>query len=228
MINAVIFDVDGVLTDTARLHFRAWSRLFREILPSDVAPFGRSDYERLVDGRSRRDGLRAVLDSRRIPAASEVVLSGFARRKQDLFLEALATEPVPGFADAGPCVARLKADGILVAAASSSRNARAVLRSCGLIDSFGVIVDGEDMHRLDLRGKPAPDLFVCAADLLAVEHKHCALVEDSLAGLQAGRRGGLGLLIALDRSGAGRQDLQQAADVVALTLDDIDLALLRP
>ena len=228
MIKAVIFDVDGVLTDTARIHFRAWSRLFREILPSDVAPFDRSDYERLVDGRSRGDGLRAVLESRHIRATSEVELLRLARRKQVLFLQALATGPAPRFPDAGPCLARLKADGIAMAAASSSRNARAVLRSCGLIDGFSVIVDGEDMDRLGLRGKPAPDLFVCAAELLAVGQAHCALVEDSLAGLQAGRRGDLGLLIALDRSGVGRQDLQQAADVVALTLDDIDLALLCP
>lgn len=152
MIDTVVFDVDGVLTASATVHLEAWTALFDEILPPEVDPFTRADYERLVDGRSRRDGLVAVLDDRRLLSPPRrgggLDVEALAERKQRHFLAALDRHGSDlAFPDTIPCLGELRSLGYGLVAASSSRNARALLQAAGLIEQLDHIVDGEDLVR---------------------------------------------------------------------------------
>jgi beta-phosphoglucomutase family hydrolase len=224
MVDAIIFDVDGVLTRTAELHYRAWSRLFADALPAGVDPFTRDDYRRLVDGRSRLDGLLAVLVDRGLDTPPDDGLTRLGTRKQEAFLALLAGVSDLAYADAEACLARCRREGLAVAAASSSRNAKAVLDAAALTSVLDVVVDGVDVERLGLAPKPAPDLFLAAAERLGVAPARCALVEDSVAGVLAGRRGGFALVVAVDRSG-GAGTLLAIADHTIRSLDDLDFHL---
>lgn len=218
-VHAVIFDVDGVLTDTAALHFMAWTALFDHILPPTAPAFTRSDYERLVDGRPRLDGLCAVLSDRAV-VADEASVARFAEVKQQNYLNLISNRGVDVFGDVVPCLQRLAARQIPIAAASASRNARAVLDSADLTDHFETILDGTDAQR-GLAGKPAPDLFVAVAHEIGCAPSACALVEDALSGLQAGRSGSFGLVVALDRSDARSTEFRPWSDLVIVSLDQL-------
>lgn len=226
-VQAVIFDVDGVLTNTATLHFAAWTALFDDILPPTAPAFTRSDYERLVDGRPRLDGLRAVLADRAV-VVDETSVARFAEQKQRQYLDLISDRGVDVFADVVPCLQRLAAHEIPAAAASASRNARAVLDSADLTDRFAAVVDGTDAAQRKLAGKPAPDLFVAAAADLGYAPTACALVEDALSGVQAGRNGSFGLVVALDRSHTRGTELLPWSDLVIVSLDQLPLDRFAP
>lgn len=237
--DAAFFDMDGVLTDTARLHIDAWEQLFNEFLCRRAAasceafvPFDPgADYLAYVDGRPREDGVRLFLASRGItlpegsessPEGSETV-AALSRRKDDLFGRALraGVDPLPG---AEPLLRRLRDLGILTAVVSSSRNCAAVLKATGLAPLVDVRVDGIDAVTLGLPGKPAPDLFQEAARRLGVEPRRGILFEDAIAGVEAGRRGGFGRVVGVDIGDHAAALLSHGADVVIGGLSEVTVA----
>ena len=212
--DAAFFDMDGVLTDTARLHINAWEELFNDFLCRRAADSGgeafvpfdtRADYLAYVDGRPREDGVRLFLTSRGIvlPEGSERspdnsdTVAALSRRKDGIFGRALqaGADPLPG---AEPLLSGLRHLGIRIAVVSSSRNCAAILEAAGLSPFVDARVDGMDAVRLGLAGKPAPDLFLEAARRLAVEPRRAILFEDAIAGVEAGRRGGFGRVVGVD------------------------------
>ncbi|WP_343244810.1 HAD-IA family hydrolase [Streptomyces sp. SID14478] len=210
-----MFDTDGVLLDSAYRHAAAWKQAFDACLPQwephaepRPQPFDAvREYRDLVDGRSRLDGARAFLGSRHIslpegtpndpPGCSTV--QAVAARKEDLFQRMLQTETVQAYAEVRPMLVHLRKLEIRCAAVSASRHARPLLQSAGLIDFFEALVDGQDAAALALPGKPDPALFLEAANRLGAEPSRAAVVEDALAGVEAGRRGGFRLVVGLDR-----------------------------
>jgi alpha,alpha-trehalose phosphorylase len=217
--DAVLFDLDGVLTATASLHADAWKRTFDEVLAArSDAPFDvERDYIAHVDGKPREDGVRDFLAARGIELA-EPEVRGIGDRKQALVEQALAAGKVEAFPGSVRWVRELRDAGVRTAVVSSSTNSRAVLRSAGIEELFDEVVDGRDVARLGLRGKPAPDGFLEAAERLAVRPWSAAVVEDALAGVAAGRAGGFGMVIGVARSAAPAALLSAGADMV---VDDL-------
>lgn len=227
---ALLFDLDGVLTPTADVHMRAWSRLFTPYLEQHgVAPYTEQDYYAHIDGKPRYDGVRSLLEARGIhlpegdpsdgPDADTVC--GLGNRKNAAFnaeLEEHGVQPYPGsarFLDAAI------AAGYAVAVVSSSANARSVLETAGILGRFPVVVDGAVAAADHLAGKPHPDTFVDAAHRLGLTPTSCVVFEDALAGVQAGQAGGFGLVVGVDR-GAGADALRaHGADVVVPDLADL-------
>jgi len=228
--DAVIFDLDGVVTDTASVHAAAWRRLFDEYLaarPSRVGenhlPFTDEDYRRFVDGRPRYDGVLAFLASRGITEDPSAI-RGLGDRKDAYFTESVAREGVRAFGGTVRLLRALKAAGLRVAVISASRNCAAVLEAAGLDDMFDVRIDGVVAHELGLPGKPAPAVFVEAVRRLGVAPERAVVVEDALAGVEAGRRGGFGLVVGVDRTGHPGELRTHGADVVVTDLAEVALA----
>ncbi|MFE2009846.1 HAD family hydrolase [Streptomyces sp. NPDC059491] len=212
---AVLFDTDGVLLDSARVHAAAWKGAFDAFLAARTGdgaaqpPFDPdADYRRYVDGKSRHDGAAAFLAARGIalptgtprdPPGSGTIRS-VAAHKEQLFRSLIGAQGVPVFTDTAPALEALRADHLPCAAVSASRHARTLLRASGLAGLLTAIVDGEDAARLGLAGKPDPALFLHAAARLGHEPADTAVVEDALAGVRAARRGGFGLVVGLDRT----------------------------
>ena len=227
--DAVIFDLDGVITDTASVHRAAWKRTFDQWLAErtraegeDHRPFSDEDYYLYVDGKPRYDGVVSFLASRGItllrgdpgdPPTAETV-SGLGNRKDELFLALLRERGVVPFPSSLELLRRLRANGTRTAIISASRNCAAVLDAAGIAQLFDAKVDGVDAEALGLPGKPDPAVFVEAARRLEVEPGHAAVVEDALAGVEAGRRGRFGLVIGVDRGGHGEALREHGADVI--------------
>lgn len=203
-IRAVVFDTDGVLLDSAVLHAAAWKTAFDdclEVWAADGAtqqPFDADrEYRDLVDGKSRVDGARAFLGARGIdlppgergdtPGCGTV--RAVAALKEQIFTQNLRSRAVEAFSDVHPALNELKAQGVRYAAVSSSRHAAALLKSAALASLFDALVDGEDAARLGLAGKPDPALFLEAAARLGSVPEDTAVVEDAIAGVEAGSRG---------------------------------------
>lgn len=237
-LDAVLFDLDGVVTDTASVHAAAWTRLFDDHLShrrprpgEDLRPFTPEDYLRFVDGVSRADGVRRFLASRGIelpdgepgdgPDAETV--NGLGNRKDRLFAERLAEDGVDAFDSTVELVRALRAAGIGVAVFSASRNCRAVLEAAGLGDLFPVRVDGVVAAELGLPGKPDPAVLLEAARRLGVTPGRTAVVEDAEAGVEAGRRGGFALVIGVDRGGDPKRLAASGADVVVADLAEVEV-----
>lgn len=241
--NAVIFDLDGVVTDTAAVHEAAWRELFDAVLRdprvpegADTSPFRHEDYLDYVDGRTREEGVSTFLGARGITlppgdardAPGAWTVHGLGARKNELFTEHLAASGVEVFPESADLVARLRAGRIPVALATSSRNAGAVLAAAHLQDAFDLVLDGTEAARLHLRGKPDPALFLEAARRLGVDPAKAVVIEDAEAGVEAGRRGGFGLVVGIDRAGrAGRRAGLEAAgaDLVLGDVGELDLGL---
>ena len=222
LYDAVLFDLDGVLTSTAALHAACWKRTFDDVLASyGQEPFDlERDYVAYVDGKMRADGVRDFLDARGIHATPDIVRL-IADRKQALVEVALTRGGVEAFDGSVRWVHHLRATGVCTAVVSSSTNADGVLWAAGISDLFELTVDGGDIARLGLAGKPAPDGFLEAARRLGVSPRRAVVVEDALAGVQAGRAGDFGLVIGVAR-GAAHGDLRSAgADVVVDDLGEL-------
>jgi alpha,alpha-trehalase len=220
-----VFDLDGVITMTARLHFRAWKRLFDEVLRAHGRreTFGEEDYRAWVDGRPRIEGLRAFLAARALSIPEEAIAE-LAERKQSYFLDLLAREGADVDVDAVELIAELRARAVPVGLATSSKNAGAVLRSAGLDELFDARVDGIVSAELGLRGKPDPDIFLeCLHRLGAGDPSRSVLFEDATAGVAAAKAGRFGLVIGVDR-GAGAAALRDAgADWVVQSFRDLTI-----
>lgn len=236
-INAVIFDMDGVVTDTARTHAHAWKQLFDDYLRrraerrrEEFRPFDMtSDYLRYVDGKPRYDGLRSFLESRGIslPQGSpddtpdKETIWALGSRKDQYFLERLRTEGARPYGSSIRFVGKLRACGLRTAIISASRNAERVLEAAGIKELFDVKVDGVDSDELQLRGKPAPDMLLEAARRLGARPRETVVVEDALAGVEAARRGKFRLVIGVDRVGLGEELKRHGADIVVRDLSDL-------
>ncbi|HEX6231033.1 MAG TPA: trehalose-phosphatase [Actinomycetota bacterium] len=238
-VDAVVFDTDGVITDTASVHAAAWKRLFDEYLRERAERAGEpfepfdadEDYRRYVDGKPRYDGVRSFLESRGVhlpqgeptdPPERETVC-GLGNRKNGYFLDHLrehGAEPYPSTVE---LVRELRARGVETAAISASRNMSEVLEAAGVGDLFPVRVDGVVAEELGLRGKPDPAVFVEAARRLGVHPSRTAVVEDALSGVEAGKRGGFALVIGVDRTGHADALRAAGADVVVADLEELAL-----
>ena len=219
--DAVLFDLDGVLTATASLHAGAWKRTFDDVLAEwSEEPFDiERDYIAQVDGKPREDGVRDFLAARRIDVADSVVRE-IGDRKQALVERLLAEGRVQAFPGSVRWVRALRDAGVQTAVVSSSANADAVLYAAGISDLFDLTVDGGDVARLGLSGKPAPDGFLEAARRLGVQPRRSVVVEDALAGVAAGRAGDFGLVIGVARH-ADHAELRAAgADLVVADLGE--------
>ncbi|MFI1392968.1 beta-phosphoglucomutase family hydrolase [Streptomyces griseoaurantiacus] len=233
-IQACLFDLDGVVTRTAVVHAAAWKQTFDEYLRrrdgTDFRPFDKgADYDRYVDGRPRADGVRTFLASRGIhlpegepgdPPDRETV-HGLGNRKNDLLLELIRTQGVEAYEGTLRYIERARAAGLRTAVVSSSANCRDVLRSIEALHLFDVRVDGVVAAERGLPGKPRPDTFLAAAADLGVAPKAAAVFEDALAGMDAGRSGHFGYLVALDRVGQGDALREHGADIVVKDLVDL-------
>lgn len=227
---AGIFDLDGVVTDTASAHFQAWKRLFDELLQEeapDQEPFSQDDYLEYVDGKPRREGLTSFLEARGLelddePGGPGPSLDELAARKNDYFHERLELDGVTVFEDAVTFLEQLRERGLAAAVVSSSRNCQRVLEAAELTHLFDARVDGTDLDALD--GKPAPDMFLEAARRLGVDPTRAFMVEDARVGVEAGRAGGFGIVLGMDREGGDLDALREhGADAVLRTLAHVEL-----
>ena len=237
-LEAVVFDTDGVLTDTASVHAAAWKRLFEEYQALRTSrgqepfrPYEEADYLRSIDGRPRYDGVAGFLAARGIelpwgdpsdPPGRETVC-GLGNAKDRSFVAHLRDHGATPFPTSVAFVRRVRERGLRTAVVSASRNMVAVLESAGLRELFDVEVDGVEADRLGLPGKPDPALFLEAARRREVAPGRAAVVEDALAGVEAGRRGGFGLVVGVDRGGQAAALAERGADVVVVDLSDLPL-----
>jgi beta-phosphoglucomutase family hydrolase len=213
-ITACLFDLDGVLTDTARVHARAWKQTFE----AHGQPFDEhDDYDQYVDGKPREDGIRDFLASRGVhPSEAEIAQIG--DEKNGLVLKLIHDVGVSPFEGSVRYLHAAKDAGLRRACVSSSHNTHDVLEVTGLLGLVEEIVDGNLKEQLQLRGKPAPDTFLEGAKRLGAEPAQCVVFEDALAGVAAGRAGHFGYVIGVDRAGQREELEAHGADVV---VDDL-------
>lgn len=234
-LDAVVFDVDGVVTDTASVHFAAWKETFdaylRDRAESGLAfdPFTEADYLAYVDGKPRYDGVRSFLDSRGIelpegdpddPPELQTI-RGIGNRKNGAFVRWLDQNEVEPYPSTVRVLRELRQRGVGLGVISASRNAEAVLRSAGVLELFDARVDGRVADELGLPGKPDPAVFLEAVRRLDVAPDRAAIVEDAQAGCAAGRRGGFALVIGVDRGDQREALLEHGADVVVEDLEEV-------
>jgi beta-phosphoglucomutase family hydrolase len=236
-IEAGLFDMDGVLTQTAKVHAAAWKQMFDEYLRARAERTGEHlepftlprDYEEHVDGKPRYDGVRDFLASRRIelpegvaddPPNAETV-HGLGNRKNDLVQEIVHRDGVQPYAGSVRYVKAARDAGLRTAVVSSSANTRDILQAAGIADLFEDIVDGHAVEDRGLKGKPAPDTFLAAAHDLGVEPAQAAVYEDALAGVAAGRAGRFGLVVGVNRGDEADALRAHGADVVVDDLADL-------
>jgi beta-phosphoglucomutase family hydrolase len=235
--DAVLFDLDGVITDTANLHAACWKQMFDEYLQKRATQRGEAfrpfdlatDYRLYVDGKPRFDGVRDFLTSRGIqlpegspddPPQLETV-GGLGNRKNDLvngLIEEIGVEPYEGSVQ---LIHQLRRNGFKIAVVTSSQNCDAVLRAAKLDDFFGVRVDGNVIQAQRLAGKPAPDTFLMAAKLLGVEPKRTVVIEDAISGVEAGSNGNFGLVIGVARKGNAEELKRHGAHLVVDDLGEL-------
>jgi len=236
-IKACLFDLDGVLTQTAKVHAVAWKEMFDGFLRERaeregeefVAFDGRGDYDRYVDGKPRADGVRSFLQSRSIeleegsaddPPEAETI-SALGLRKNALVLKLIEERGVEPYEGSIRYAEAAKKAGLALAVVSSSTNCRAVLAAAGIEDMFAEIVDGTVAEEQGLAGKPAPDTFLAGARAVGVEPAEAAVYEDALAGVEAGRAGNFGCVIGVDRVGQAEALTEHGADMVVTDLDQL-------
>ena len=232
--DAGLFDLDGVLTKTATVHATCWKRMFDDFLRSHAGRHqvvfrafdARSDYARYVDGKPRYDGVRDFLVSRGVvlpdgdpdDLPDRESICGLGNRKRALFLTALESDGVEAYEGALALLQQLRRDGLRTAVVSSSMNCEMILRAAGIMELFDLRVDGEVAGRLGLPGKPAPDTFLMAAKQLDVAPARAVVIEDAIAGVQAGRAGQFGLVIGVDHHGLPEALRAAWADIVVADL----------
>lgn len=236
-VRACLFDVDGVLTKTAAVHAQAWKAIFdaflRERAMRDGVPFVAfdilADYDEYVDGKPRDDGVSSFLDSRGIvlprgkhdDSPDLETVCGIANRKNELVLELIHRQGVEAYEGSVRYAVAARAAGLRRAVVSASENCREVLAAAGIEDLFEVRIDGLVAEREHLRGKPAPDTYLVAAERLGVQPSEAAVFEDALAGVGAGHAGGFRFVVGVDRVGQADALRAHGADVVVRDLAEL-------
>jgi beta-phosphoglucomutase family hydrolase len=232
-----LFDLDGVLTKTAKVHDAAWTEMFDGFLRDwsrqtgqPFVPFDPvADYDEYVDGKPREDGTRSFLESRGIKLADgseddppgAQTIYGLSNRKNQIVLQRIHTHGVEAYEGSVRYVRAVRDAGLHRAVVSSSANARDVLVAAGIQDLFEARIDGVVAERDHLRGKPAPDTFLAGARDLGLEPSAAAVFEDALAGVAAGRAGGFGCVVGVDRVGQADELREHGADVVVTDLAEL-------
>jgi beta-phosphoglucomutase family hydrolase len=236
-VQACLFDLDGVLTKTAKVHAAAWKQMFDGYLRdraasthTDYVPFDAvEDYDAYVDGRPRYEGVQSFLDSRGIeipdgeesdPPSAETI-HGLGNRKNEIVLRLIHEHGVEPYEGSVRYVHAAIQAGLRRAVVSSSTNCRDVLRAAGIEDLFEIRIDGVVAEREHLRGKPAPDTFLAAAKAFDLEPGAAAVFEDALAGVEAGRAGGFGCVVGVDRVGQAEQLSEHGASIVVSDLSEL-------
>ncbi|WP_370377165.1 HAD family hydrolase [Catenulispora sp. GAS73] len=232
-IRACLFDLDGVLTETATVHAAAWKEMFDAFLRSRPGPFVPfdpvGDYDTYVDGKTRADGTRSFLASRHIdlpdgapddPPGTETV-NGLGNAKNEIVLRLLDSDGVHVYAGSVRYLKAVRAAGLHRAVVSSSANCESALKAAGIADMFEVRVDGVTIAKEHLPGKPAPDTYLAAAKALGVDPDQAAVFEDAIAGVQAGRAGKFGFVVGVDRVGQADALHAAGADTVVTDLADL-------
>mgnify|MGYP003571162846 FL=1 len=236
-IEAVLVDLDGVVTETARIHAEAWKSTFDDYLEERAAGFGSQfepfdlghDYKRYVDGKPRYDGVADFLQSRHIflPRGREddspetETICGLGNKKNQRYLEAIRQDGVQTYETSIDFIEEAKAHGLKVAVVTSSQNCHEVLQAAGIAELFDAEVDGRVAAEWMLEGKPAPDVFLEAARRLGVRPENAAVIEDATSGVEAGRAGHFGLVIGVDRSGRPELLRSSGADIVVSDLSEL-------
>jgi beta-phosphoglucomutase family hydrolase len=240
-IRGCLFDLDGVLTKTAKVHDAAWKEMFDSFLRQRAERTGQpfvpfdpvKDYDEYVDGKPRADGTRSLLESRGIelpegspddPPAAETV-NGLGNRKNVILLKRIKESGVEAYEGSVRYVRAVRDAGLRRAVVSSSANCRDVLVAAGIEDLFEARIDGVVAAQEHLRGKPAPDTFLAGARALGLEPQAAAVFEDALAGVAAGRAGGFGYVVGVDRAGQAEALKTHGADIV---VEDLAELLDRP
>jgi beta-phosphoglucomutase family hydrolase len=235
--DAVLFDLDGVLTATAKVHAACWKKTFDEYLKQRAAKTGEpfqpfdlvKDYSLYVDGKPRYEGVKSFLESRGIhlpygdpsdPPDRETIC-GIGNRKEELVISSLKTEGVEVYDGSVAWVKQLRQAGIKTAVVSSSKNCLTVLQAGGIDGLFDVRVDGHTVEDQKIPGKPAPDTFLKAAELLGASPQRSVVVEDAISGVQAGRNGKFGLVIGVDRQNHANALRENGADIVVEDLREM-------
>lgn len=236
-INACLFDLDGVLTQTAKVHAAAWKSMFDEYLSRRAVARGEPfvafdpvrDYDQYVDGKPRADGTRSFLASRGIvlppgaandPPDAETV-AGLGNRKNQIVLRMIHDDGVQAYAGSVRYVKAARDAGLRRAVVSSSTNCHDVLVAAQIIDLFEVVIDGHVAEREHLHGKPAPDTFLAGASALRVKPAAAVVFEDALVGVEAGHRGGFGFVVGVDRVDQADALRTSGADVVVADLAEL-------
>jgi beta-phosphoglucomutase family hydrolase len=236
-VHACLFDLDGVLTQTATVHAAAWKDMFDAYLRARSLRTGEAfvafdrvlDYDTYVDGKPRADGTRAFLQSRGItlpegtaddPPEAETV-RGLGNRKNELVLERLRTDGVKVYPGSLRYLQAVREAGLRRAVVSSSANTHAVLEAAGIAEYFDTVVDGLVAEREGLKGKPAPDTYLAGARALGVVAAEAAVFEDALAGVAAGRAGSFGHVVGVDRAGQREALRRHGADIVVNDLAEL-------
>lgn len=238
--DAVIFDLDGVITDTARIHSIAWKKLFDDYLAQRADQHGEkhepfdsnADYRQYVDGKPRYEGVRSFLESRDIhlpygepdDGPEQETVCGLGNKKNPMFLEGLKTHGADVYNSSVQLLENLLQAGIKTAIVSSSKNCANILEVAKLTHLFQVKVDGTDAARLGLKGKPDPETFLEAAKELGVDPGRSIVVEDAISGVQAGRDGRFGCVLGVDRTGHPEDLSQNGADVVVSDLSEVNVS----
>jgi len=236
-IRGCLFDLDGVLTKTAKVHAAAWKEMFDSFLRERARQTGQpiaafdpvKDYDEYVDGKPRADGTRSFLASRGIelPEGQEddppdaLTVHGLGNRKNEIVLKRIRTDGVEAYEGSVRYVRAVRDAGLRRAVVSSSANARDVLVAAGIEDLFEARIDGMVAEREHLRGKPAPDTFLAGARALGLEPPAAAVFEDALAGVAAGRAGGFGFVAGVDRVGQAEALKEHGADIVVADLAEL-------
>lgn len=221
-IRACLFDLDGVLTQTAKVHAAAWKQTFDAYLAEHGGgTFDElTDYDEYVDGKPRYDGVRSFLASRGMhPPEKEVKAIG--DRKNELVLKLIHEHGVEPYDGTVRYVNAARDAGLRTAVVSSSTNARDVLTAAGILDLFEQVIDGHATERDKLRGKPAPDTYLAGAKALGVQPAQAAVFEDALAGVEAGRAGAFGSVVGVDRVGQADALREHGADIVVSDLAEL-------
>jgi beta-phosphoglucomutase family hydrolase len=223
-ITACLFDLDGVLTQTAKVHAAAWKQMFdaylRETQGEDFVPFSQHDYDAYVDGKTRADGVRAFLQSRGI-AHDEDLVRELGDRKNQIVLALIHEHGVEPYEGSVRYLHAARDAGLRRAVVSSSANCHDVLVAAGIEDLLEARVDGVTVEERHLKGKPAPDMFLEGARVLGVKPAQAVVFEDALAGVEAGRAGHFGHVVGVDRVGQAPALREHGADVVVQDLAEL-------
>jgi beta-phosphoglucomutase family hydrolase len=234
---AVIFDMDGVITKTALTHAAAWKKMFDEYLRYRESKYGEpfkefthgGDYLPFVDGKPRYKGVSDFLASRGISIPygdstdqpGKETCCGLGNRKNEAFNEVMERDGVEVYPSTVNLIHELKKAGIKIGVASSSKNCKPVLEAVNLLDLFDTRVDGEVSAELNLKGKPEPDIFTTACDLIGIDYSNAIVVEDAVSGVQAGARGNFGLTLGIAREDNRKELEENGADYVVEDLEEI-------
>jgi len=238
-LDAFIFDMDGVITHTANVHAEAWKKMFDEFLKTyskregiEYKPFSLNyDYPHFLDGKPRYDGVRSLLESRGITlpygniddGPDKETIFGLGNRKNDYFLIELRKKGAEPYRSSIKFIKKLKQKGLRTAVISSSRNCAEVLQAAGVENLFDERVDGVDLAEMGIKGKPDPSIFKEAAKRLGVNQSRTAVVEDALAGVQAGKSGRFAIVIGVDRANQSEELIKNGADVVISNLSELSV-----